>query len=80
MGATDLVGFDSAEAAILSDEAAVNGLGTGIPLFVIKGNRYISGAQEPAVFIKVLRAAMEELSSDEEAISANSCSITGCSH
>lgn len=80
VGATDLVGFDSAEAAILSDEAAVNGLGTGIPLFVINGNRYISGAQEPAVFIKVLRAAMEELSSDEEAISATSCSITGCSH
>ncbi|MET3677782.1 MULTISPECIES: DsbA family oxidoreductase [Pseudomonas] len=80
VGATDLVGFDSAEAAILSDEAAVNGLGTGIPLFMINGNRYISGAQEPAVFTKVLRAAMEELSSDEEAISATSCSITGCSH
>lgn len=80
VGATDLVGFDSAQAAILSDEAAVNGLGTGIPLFVINGNRYISGAQEPAVFTKVLRAAMEELSSDEEAISATSCSITGCSH
>ncbi|MBV4538613.1 DsbA family oxidoreductase [Pseudomonas urmiensis] len=80
VGANDLVDFDSAQAAILRDEAAVNGLGTGIPLFVINGNRYISGAQEPAVFTKVLRAAMEELSSDEEAISATSCSITGCSH
>ncbi len=80
IGATDLIGFDSAEAAILSDETAVSSLGTGIPLFVINGNRYISGAQEPAVFTKVLRAAIEELSSDEEAISATSCSISGCSH
>ncbi|WBM18554.1 DsbA family oxidoreductase [Pseudomonas aeruginosa] len=37
VGATEFVGFESAEAAILSDEALVNGLGAGIPLFVISG-------------------------------------------
>lgn len=78
VGATDLDGFDTAEAAILSDEAAVSDLDTGIPLFVINGNRYISGAQETAVFSKAIRAAIEDLSSDEEDISATSCSISGC--
>ncbi|MFS2068765.1 DsbA family oxidoreductase [Pseudomonas sp. CT11-2] len=80
VGASDLHGFDSAEAAIRSDEAAVNRFGTGIPLFVINGNRHISGAQDPAVFTEVLRAAVEELSSDEEAIGATSCSISGCTY
>ncbi|WP_433736711.1 DsbA family oxidoreductase [Pseudomonas putida] len=80
VGASDLHGFDSTEAAIRSDEAAANIFGTGIPLFVINGSRHISGAQDPAVFTKVLRAAVEELSSDEEAVAASSCSISGCTH
>lgn len=80
IGATDLTGLEQAQAAIRSDEAVVNGLGTGIPLFVVNGNRYLSGAQEPSVFVQLLRAAVEEVTSDEEAINATSCSISGCTH
>ncbi|WP_097306374.1 DsbA family oxidoreductase [Pseudomonas chlororaphis] len=78
VGVPDLHGLDSAEVAISSDEAAVNSFGTGIPLFVINGNRHIAGAQDSAVFTKALRAAVEELSSDDDALSATSCSISGC--
>ncbi|EJM84814.1 DsbA family oxidoreductase [Pseudomonas sp. GM67] len=78
VGVPDLHGLDSAEAAIRSDEAAVNRFGTGIPLFVINGNRHIAGAQDSAVFTKALRAAVEELLSDDDALSATSCSISGC--
>lgn len=80
VGATELNGFESAEAEIRNDEALVNGLGTGIPLFLINGSRYISGAQKPAAFIQALHTAIAELPSDEEAIGAASCSISGCSH
>lgn len=79
VGATDLFGFDSAEAAILLDETAVSSLGTGIPLFVINGSRYLSGAQETKVFCQALHSAAEDLSSDEEGVSETNCSITGCS-
>lgn len=78
VGASDLFGFDSSEAAILSDEATVKGLGTGIPLFVVNGNRYLSGAQEVEVFSKVLKSAVEDLSNDGESVSGASCSISGC--
>lgn len=78
VGAADLFGFDSSEAAILSDEATVKGLGTGIPLFVVNGNRYLSGAQEVEVFSKVLKSAVEDLSNDGESVSGASCSISGC--
>ncbi|KGK23281.1 DsbA family oxidoreductase [Pseudomonas plecoglossicida] len=78
VGAADLFGFDSSEAAILSDEATVKGLGTGIPLFVVNGNRYLSGAQEVEVFFKVLKSAVEDLSNDGESVSGASCSISGC--
>ncbi|MDD2108776.1 DsbA family oxidoreductase [Pseudomonas asiatica] len=78
VGAADLFGIDSSEAAILSDEATVKGLGTGIPLFVVNGNRYLSGAQEVEVFSKVLKSAVEDLSNDGESVSGASCSISGC--
>ncbi|WP_434136989.1 DsbA family oxidoreductase (plasmid) [Pseudomonas luteola] len=78
VGAADLFGLDSSEAAILSDEATVNGLGTGIPLFVVNGNRYLSGAQEVEVFSKVLKSAVEDLSNHGESVSGPSCSISGC--
>lgn len=79
VGATELDGFESAEAEIRSDEALVNSLGAGIPLFLVNGSHYISGAQKPAVFIQALHAAIAELPSNEEASSASRCSISGCS-
>lgn len=75
VGATHRSDFDSAEAAIASDEAIANGLGSGVPLFVIDGTRYISGAQETGVFIKALRIQLAE-----NEISGTSCSLSGCSH
>ncbi|MES3707410.1 DsbA family oxidoreductase [Pseudomonas putida] len=78
VGASELFGFDSAEAAILADEAAVSGLDTGVPLFVINGSRYVSGAQQTEVFWKVLRAAAADLSTEKESTSETSCSIAGC--
>lgn len=80
VGATDIDGLDSTEASIRSDEAVVKGLSVGVPLFVINGKHYISGAQDAAVFAKGLIAAVEDLSRNEEEIGAASCSSSGCSH
>ncbi|WP_432778465.1 DsbA family oxidoreductase [Burkholderia gladioli pv. alliicola] len=81
VGVTDaLFDFDPERAAsgIARDEAEANRIANGVPLFLLNGKTFLSGAREPVVFETALRDAAVDVPVALDETEGESCGIDGC--
>jgi len=80
VGVTDTLEFDRVRAAseIARDEAEANSIANGVPLFLLNGRTFLSGAREAVVFEKALRDAAIDVPVALDESEGESCGIDGC--
>ncbi|PDS41199.1 disulfide bond formation protein DsbA [Rhizobium anhuiense] len=80
VGVSDTLDFDPGRAAseIARDEAEANSIANGVPLFLLNGKTFLSGARETVVFEKALRDAAIDVPAALDESEGESCGIGGC--
>ncbi|EMN1929739.1 DsbA family oxidoreductase [Burkholderia ambifaria] len=81
VGVTDaLFDFDPERAAsgIARDEAEANRIANGVPLFLLNGKTFLSGAREAVVFETALRDAAVDVPVALDETEGESCGLDGC--
>ncbi|ABI87535.1 DSBA-like thioredoxin domain protein [Burkholderia ambifaria AMMD] len=80
VGVTDMLEFDRVRVAseIARDEAEANSIANGVPLFLLNGKTFLSGAREAVVFERALRDAAVDVPGALDETEGESCGIDGC--